>query len=130
MSDLKSSKFIELGVFVTMFLKDHQDDIDENFLQQMSDLALDYHISQEGEVPVIFPSILIEEWKDDGVVVREKSVKELFDRGETQSCEFILAKLYGLKPNYLSKFSDLITETLIEVYTHGDTDKEQAESND
>jgi hypothetical protein len=124
----KNQKFIELGTFVTMFLKEHQEQIDEDFIGQMADLAVDYHIYQDDDVPVVFPSVRIEEWKHNGVVVVEKTANELFEmHEEVQPCELILGRLYGLKGPYLEKFSEAITETLMEVYTHGDTDHEEAE---
>lgn len=129
MSLLNSTKqFIHLGSFITGFFRDYQDEIDEEFVNEMSDILVDFHIQQSGEVPSIFLTIKILDWEDEGVWVREKSTSELLDKTDTALLEKTLSRLMGLNKVYTEKFSDIITETLLDICSEGDEEEEDSDA--
>jgi len=112
-------KKIKLSNFIVMFLRDFEPE--DLFIDEMASLAMDLHTIQKGETPVLFPSITIVSWEEEGVVVKERTVKDLLNKDmKRDKVEKVLSRLYGLHQNYINKFTDDVTEALIEVYSDGE----------
>jgi len=116
---MNETKFIKLGPFVTTFLKDY--DIDSEFIDQMCEVAGDYYLLQHDAVIDVYTPIEIVKWEEDGALIKHKVAASLFSiQKQADLSERVLARLYDLSPEYLEKFSECITDTLVGAYTDGD----------
>ena len=117
---MDKTRYIELGPFVTTFLKDYE--IDSEFVDQMCEVAGDYYLLQFDAVKDVYIPIEIVEWDETGAKIKPRSAFSLFSakRGKADLAERVLARLYDLNADYIEKFTEVITDTLVEAYTDGD----------